>query len=304
MKRSICTYPVIPVRSAPSERAEMVTQILFGEMFDVLEIEGRWASIRTVADDYPGWIDAKLVEEIDEAEIDVWSKGNEYVTHRPFGDWVIDGENILTGETNREFPYGMIPVHIPMGSTINDCAIFPCKPPMFDSVINNTCYTDFVGKEISERRPDSPVECAMRLLGAPYLWGGRTAMGIDCSGLVQLAFKVCYVQLPRDASQMVSLGSFVSIGEQRENDIAFFANENGNICHVGLCMDGGRIIHASGSVRIDTLDSEGIYNKNRGTHTHKLACIKRLWSEQLKGQIRLHEPPAAAQLITITHHNR
>lgn len=283
---------MIPVRSNPAEGAEMVTQILFGEMYDVFETAGRWARIMTVDDNYPGWIDAKLVADVSEEEVERWAKGNWHVMHRTYN--IIEGAGeSLVGDYGKQLPDGA-PMAIPMGSSICDCDIIvgsTYHASMLEFSLNHDVYAHFCRKDEYDRRPKTPVGCAKELIGAPYLWGGRTVFGIDCSGLVQIAYKVCYVKLPRDASQMVKLGTYVTIGEQKENDLAFFANESGHITHVGLCMDGGRIIHASGSVRIDMLDSEGIYNKGRECHTHKLACIKRLWNKDLQEQIKLHEPP-------------
>ncbi|MGN0030196.1 MAG: NlpC/P60 family protein [Marinilabiliaceae bacterium] len=290
MKRSICAYAMIPVRSTPAEGAEMVTQILFGEMYDVFETVGRWARIQTVDDSYPGWIDAKLVTDVSDEEIERWTNGNWYVMHKTCN--VIEGAGKSIVGDYGEIPTDGVPIVIPMGSSICDCDIHGGETTiMFEFSLNHDGYAQFCRKDNFHIRPKTPVECAKELIGAPYLWGGRTVFGIDCSGLVQIAYKVCYVKLPRDASQMVKLGTYVTIGEQKENDLAFFANESGHITHVGLCMDGGRIIHASGSVRIDTLDSQGIYNKGRKCYTHKLACIKRLWNDNLQEQIKLHEPP-------------
>ena len=141
----------------------------------------------------------------------------------------------------------------------------------------NTRNFDFEGLRVSGVRPKGNlIPTAFMYLNAPYLWGGKTPFGIDCSGLTQMVYKLNGYKLPRDASQQATEGEPLSFIEESEpGDLAFFDNDEGNIIHVGLIMENNYIIHASGKVRIDRLDHLGIYNAETNRHTHKLRVIKK-----------------------------
>lgn len=132
------------------------------------------------------------------------------------------------------------------------------------------------GEPDSEFGTDHIVKKAFTFLNAPYLWGGKTIFGIDCSGFVQVLFRLVGISLPRDAKDQVEKGETIEFGQQKIGDVVFFKSETGNITHVGLLISEESIIHASGTVRIDNFNKNGIWNDDLGEMTHKLASIKRL----------------------------
>jgi len=255
MSQSICTYGFIPVRSEPAEAACLETQILFGETFGVLEHRIGWCRIKCHYDNYEGWIDEKLVGRIDDREVLEWQSGKGIVINQPFVK-IIRGVNLSIQ-------------YLSAGSRV---------------VFNGEDLSSFIiggdkyfWKESLPEKNVTAVDTASGLLNVPYLWGGRSFYGIDCSGLVQVAFKAAGIFLPRNASQQINYGKTVNTVEEiQAGDLAFFDNEEGKIVHVGLCLGKGRILHASGAVRIDALDHQGIYNLNRRIYTHHLYRIKRV----------------------------
>lgn len=250
---AICNLAIVPVRHEPSDTSEMVTQVLFGEQLVVLERTEKWSRVLLEYDQYEGWVDNKQYETIGEQEYRVLQ--NQKAVYS--GDLV---DYITTPNL------GLLP--IPLGSSLS----FLKQP-----VINLQQF-EFEGATLQGVKDKSKVlETAFMYLNAPYLWGGKTPFGIDCSGLTQMVYKLNGYALPRDASQQAKLGEALSFIEESEvGDLAFFDNEEGVIIHVGIIMENNYIIHAHGKVRIDRLDHLGIYNVDRNRHTHKLRVIKKI----------------------------
>ncbi|WP_430812865.1 MULTISPECIES: NlpC/P60 family protein [unclassified Carboxylicivirga] len=257
MEKSICTYGLIPVRADASERAEMVTQLLFGETYDILEKEGNWTRIRMHYDAYEGWIDSKLVLGLSNTEVENWQKADKWVVPSPFIKLVSEPDktaHIISGGSSIFFN----------GSDRNSF-----------SIGNKEYYLS--GGYKGESPQASIADNANAFINAPYLWGGRSFYGIDCSGFTQVVYKMSGYDLPRDASQQVELGASISFVEEAAlGDLAFFDDAEGRIVHVGLCLGKGDIIHASGRVRIDKLDHQGIFDDEKRTYSHKLRVIKRI----------------------------
>lgn len=252
----ICMYTLIPVRRTASESSEMVTQLLFGEMYRMLEQEGKWQKIISCFDDYEGWIDVKLIQNISENDKEILLSAKFNCLAEEFLFMNTDNgskQPIVAGSSL----YG-----------INNDGFFVILGRSFNLGIPVNTYE-------AKRKNIAPL--AKRFLNAPYLWGGRTILGIDCSGLTQVVYKIIGINLPRDASQQIERGKNVSfINEAEEGDLAFFDNEDGRIIHVGIMLDSHTIIHASGNVRIDAIDHQGIYNKELNKYTHRLRMIKRV----------------------------
>lgn len=252
----ICNLSMIPLRTEPSEAAEMASQLLFGEAYSVLEEQGKWLKIATADCQYEGWIDRKLYNPLRDEEAETYLAANKYIVKELFF-FIKEAENNIT------FP-------IFLGSS------FP-YPNDGTVTLGNSRFRITLPEEKTQSALETLLQTATSYLYAPYLWGGRTPAGIDCSGFVQVVFKCCGISLPRDASQQALCGETVDfIGEAREGDVAFFENEEGRIIHTGIICGAGRIIHASGRVRIDPIDQTGIFNQERGRYTHTLRIIKRI----------------------------
>ena len=249
----ICNLANIPLRIEPSDRSEIISQVLFGEHFVILEQQKQWVKIKLQFDDYEGWIDEKQFKKISEIDFDKLS--NEKI--------VLNGDLIeyITNDSNFLMP-------IPLCSSLSFLN-FP--------EINNEKFV-FEGLKLSATNSKKDlIKTSFLYLNAPYLWGGKTPFGIDCSGFTQMVYKLNGYKLLRDARQQANQGEALSFIEESEpGDLAFFDNDEGNIIHVGIIMQDNYIIHASGRVRIDRLDHSGIFNSELNKHTHKLRVIKKI----------------------------
>ncbi len=255
----ICPLTVVPVRMAPSHRGEMGSQLLYGEMAEVLEHKGpQWTKIRCVADDYIGWSPTRQLRELSPAE------AHDYRRHFAFS---LDVFSSLMGSDDA--------IAVTLGAHL----------PGFDGMrfAMGDQYFTFSGQAVfpEDMKPGGPmaIKMARKLLNAPFLWGGRTIFGIDSPGLVQLAFAISGFQLPRTAELQVNRGEIVNFMEEAyPGDVAFFENNQGRITHSGILLPDSKIIHVYEKVRIDAIDHFGIFNYEEGNYTHRLRVVKRFFA--------------------------
>ncbi len=256
MKYLICIVPVMPLRTAPSDRSEMSSQLLFGEAAVLLQPGPKgWVRIRNQFDHYEGWAALNQMTPIEE---ELYQEPTEEYT----------GECISTASVSGH------PMRLPFGSFLKGLRHGEMKWGKVHTVYKGDTLKPAAMEMMEKRIKD----LAFQYLNTPYLWGGRSNYGIDCSGFVQSVFRLLGKQLPRDASQQATCGEPLNDDTWlRCGDLAFFHNEQQKITHVGLLLNYFEIIHASGKVRIDKLDKTGIQNADTGEYTHHLAMIRRIY---------------------------
>lgn len=259
---AINLIPVLPLRADAAEESELVSQILYGEILTVLQLAGRWANVENFADGETGWVDRKMLTFINKAQFDEYSKTMNLRVYFPVMECrcsnAENGEKLL----------------LPGGSIVHDNWNFKIinSPVIFSPA-------DIYYKMYPPENPDGNFIAAMakKYLNSPYLWGGKSAFGIDCSGLVQTVYGIAKIQLPRSSARQAEHGEEVHfLDDARAGDLAFFGKENGRISHVGILLNSSQIIHASGWVKTEIIDNHGIISANTNTHTHVLRTIKRI----------------------------
>jgi len=251
MKFGFCFLSVVPLRKSASDTSQMVSQLMFGDVVEVLEkVAENWVLVKNSYDHYEGFMDPKQLLKIDSID---------YINFQasPF--------------TNRE----NISVESSLGNYLLPSA---CNFLDQEFLVGETHFkvngSLFSKKE--EQREDI-TDLSKSFLNTPYLWGGKSSFGLDCSGFTQSVFKMAGIKLLRDASQQATQGELLNFLEEAQaGDLAFFDNEEGEIIHVGILLSSNEIIHASGRVRIDQLDHQGIFNRELGKYSHQLRLIKRI----------------------------
>ena len=248
----VCIVPVSPMRKESNHKAEMVSQLLFGEMAEVLEEGNVFIKIKCLYDGYEGWCQSNQITQIDDSE-------------------AIRSKKILTSKWISVIELNGSPMKLPLGCSLDRLT--------GEKIGKYTLHYLDNGWDVSNiiYSWEAIHSFCLQYLNTPYLWGGRSVFGIDCSGFVQQVFAYFNKKLPRDAYEQAREGEVVGfLQEVKGGELAFFDNEEGHINHVGILMDTETIIHASGKVRIDKIDNMGIVNSETGVRTHMLRIIKRI----------------------------
>lgn len=256
----VCRLSVVPVRLESSDRAEQVTQLLFGDQYEVIDQtrDRKWLRIRVHFDQYEGWIDGKQHHGIPQ----------------DYFDYLDRAEFKITTDLTSTMLYHKSPLVILMGSMI------PISSSELFKMEEQFAFNG-EAKNVGQKREFEYLRAlALKYINAPYQWGGKSPFGIDCSGLTQMVFKIGGFKLLRDAWQQAGQGKAVgNFSEARPGDLAFFKNQHDKVSHVGILLNDEKILHAHGRVRIDHINDEGILDLETKVYSHTLAFIRRILPE-------------------------
>lgn len=262
MAYGICPLSAVAVRNTSTDSSEMISQLLFGELVEVLEVKGHsWYKVHCLDDNCVGWVAANQLKLITPSELE---------TYRDHFAWVLDYVQAAMSDDH----------YLPL--------TLGARLPRFDGMrfsLGETMYS-FSGQAVFPKDIQATAELVMKIarryINTPYIAGGKSPLGMDASGLAQIVYRIAGIQLPREADQQVFLGETIDFVEQsRPGDLAFFENRLGKITHVGMVVSPSEVLHVYGCVRIDDLDHFGVYNKETGRYLYRLRVIKRLLKTEL-----------------------
>lgn len=254
----IVSLPLVPLRSTDHDTSEMITQLLFGECVDILEVKDKWLYVSNCSDGYRGWADRKMIHLLTGAQMEEIETATPFCVPSPF----IVVQKLSGG--NMMLPGGSL--------------LYQLKDGVFSFAGENYATETLLYPVEHERSGAWVCELALQYLNSPFLWGGKSILGIDCSGLVQVVFSMMGVSLPRDAAQQIEHGVVIDfLSEVQPGDLAFFEDNDGTIVHVGIMQNHRQVLHAAGCVKIENMDYQGVISSRTGEYTHKLRLVKRLF---------------------------
>lgn len=258
MEYGICQVVLSPGRAEPADQSEIQLQLVFGDLAYIMEVKDNWTFVKMAKYSYSCWIDTKHICVISEEEFNQIYEQKE-IRVNDITSQLINSEN---QEVTNLLKGCLLPNYD------NGFTSFGNKKFQFIGETNHLC----------ELTKSGVTNTAMDYLNSPYLWGGTSPFGIDCSGLTQMCYAIHGIQIPRDASAQALIGETVDFLEEAEpGDLMYFDNKEGKITHVGILLSENRIIHAAGHVRIDKMDHQGIYREEWEKYTHNLRIIKKLF---------------------------
>lgn len=244
LEYGLCNHSIVALRKEASDKSELISQILYGECFKILNYQNKWSFVSLHYDGYEGWVDNKQFYKIEKKYFKKVSTENEILSTN-LVDYLSDENKNL-------------------------------QPIVLGSVLNSLNYLKhkFDKSQISISKKNI-IRTALLYLNTPYLWGGKTPFGIDCSGLTQMVYRLNGIKIKRDAFQQANQGKILNVfNDIKPGNLAFFSNKEGEISHVGILINNNSIIHAHGKVRVDKFDKNGIYNSKLENYSHKLKFIK------------------------------
>lgn len=268
VEEGIILHSIVPLRAEGSECAEQLTQLLFGETVDVLEEAERWIRVRNDADGMEGWVDFKMLTKMSDEEFAGYSA-------------------VLREST------AFVRMPMAYALSMNNSQTIPLaagtRLPKYENGTFEVLGVPFrIDPSMVLEKPmplnqDSLMQLSRFFLNTPYLWGGKNALGMDCSGLTQVLLSLMGVQILRNASEQATQGEPVaSLSEARPCDLVFF-DKHGRVTHVGILLTQDTVLHCSGRVKVEKIDEEGIVSSENNTlykvgdHTHHLCAIRRFY---------------------------
>lgn len=264
MRYAIAALAHIPVRKTVADTAEMVTELLFGDLVRSLDSYRQWVKVENISDGYEGWVDGKQLMRLGQDEFEAHSADRSLFFTSGF-----------LSEVERLSDHAVF--HLGMGCRLPFYDPVSCMFRMGEQLFLSRAEVRQVSGMGDSGIPDL-LGRASSLVNTPYLWGGKSSFALDCSGFVQLLFRMYGCDMPRDASRQALVGETVPLlDEARAGDLLFFDNQDGQIIHVGIYAGNGRVFHCSGSVRADPVDHEGIFRHESGCYSHHLRLIKRIF---------------------------